>query len=205
MLLNIGPHKLNNASLMDPSVDQMLGMEKVNVLYTDPPWGEGNMKYWVSLAQKQTGKPFQQTTYADLLARIAGFAARYVDGYVFVETGVKWGDQVMKALEPVCHKLAIQTMQYRSGAKLLECVLVSGVTDPAYPALSLDVSGLRGAALPKAVVASVATPGGIVFDPCCGMGYTAKAAVNAGMRFRGNEVNRHRMQDTVDFLTKASK
>jgi len=38
--------------------------------------------------------------------------------------------------------------------------------------------------------------GGICLDPMCGMGFTAQAAVNRGMRFFGNELNLKRLEKT---------
>jgi predicted methyltransferase len=41
---------------------------------------------------------------------------------------------------------------------------------------------------------------GAVFDPCCGKGYTARAAVASGMMFRGIELNPKRAAVTVEWL-----
>ena len=37
----------------------------------------------------------------------------------------------------------------------------------------------------------------IVLDPCCGMGYSAQAALDYGFSFRGNELNRKRLDKTL--------
>lgn len=44
MIQTIGPHKVTNASVEQPEVDQMLVGERVSILYSDPPWGDGNLK-----------------------------------------------------------------------------------------------------------------------------------------------------------------
>lgn len=43
---------------------------------------------------------------------------------------------------------------------------------------------------------------GAVFDPCCGKGYTARAAVAAGMKFRGIELNPKRAAVTIGWLSR---
>jgi DNA modification methylase len=42
----------------------------------------------------------------------------------------------------------------------------------------------------------------IVLDPMCGMGYTAQATVDAGLSFRGNELNQKRLEKTIKRLQK---
>ena len=59
------------------------------------------------------------------------------------------------------------------------------------------VRRLRGKDLPILAVAPFAVPGGIILDPMCGMGYTAEAAKSNRMRFRGNELNQHRLDKTI--------
>ena len=60
---------------------------------------------------------------------------------------------------------------------------------------------MAGVAVVRAVRV-VLVPGGVVLDPCCGKGFTARAAVAAGMRFRGVELNPARAEVTVAWLSK---
>lgn len=52
----------------------------------------------------------------------------------------------------------------------------------------------------EAVVGPLATPGGILLDPLCGMGLQARTALKFGMRFRGNELNEVRLAKTIMHL-----
>src|SRR5215813_12911284 len=203
-MTTIGPHKVTCGSLISPAVDAMLAGERVNILYSDPPWGDGNLAYWQTMNRKMTGAIVPQVKHSELYDRILQLIARYVDGFVFVETGLRWRDYVMDRLRGAgLVNLSAHGLKYRSGSKQLENVLIAAGTSPAYQ-FNFNPSPYRGAELPRHVVASVATPGGIVFDPCCGMGYSARAAVAAGMQFRGNELNRKRLDKTIAFLTAAS-
>jgi len=205
MIQTIGQHKITNDSIESPIIDSMLAGEKVSVLYSDPPWGNGNLKYWVTMNKKMTGKEFKPLTYSALITRIVGLIHNYVNGHVFIETGPKWEKETIEAIQGLIKNIRVYRLQYRSGSNMLENVMIYGVTDTRHPMMQFDPSGMHGFEVPKQCIASVATPGGIVFDPCCGMGYSAKAAVRAGMRFRGNEFNAKRLQKTIDFLKSTVK
>jgi hypothetical protein len=200
MIQEIGPHKVTNESIESPLVDAMLSGERASVLYSDPPWGDGNLKYWATMNRKMTGKMHRPLTYAALVSRIVSLIEKYVDGHVFIETGPKWEAETVEALGGSLHGARVYRLKYRSGSKLLSNVLIYGVTDKRHSLMTFDPSEMCGPEVPRRCIASVASPGGIVLDPCCGMGYSAKAAVAAGMRFRGNEFNAKRLQKTVDFL-----
>ena len=55
----------------------------------------------------------------------------------------------------------------------------------------------------RAAITPFTTAGQTVLDPCCGMGYTAKFALENNLIFRGNEINGKRLQCTIDKLEKA--
>ena len=199
MITTIGNHKITCQSIESPEVDAMLSGEKVRVLYSDPPWGDGNMKYWVTMNKKMTGKAFSPLSYDQLLTRIEQLIDRYVDGFVFIETGPRWVDQLLQRFERRYFGVQSVSMKY-SGKHV--CWLVGASTSRAYkyPADFQALGKLTGAPVPRTAVGAVSVPNGIVLDPCCGMGYTARAAVAAGMRFRGNEFNAKRLQKTINFL-----
>jgi len=204
-MIVIGKHKVTCGSLISPEVDAMLAGERVDVLYSDPPWGDGNLAYWQTMNRKMTGAETPQVKHDELYDRIMGLVRAYVDGYVFIETGLRWKDYVIQRfLDAGLVRLSSFPLTYRSGAKLMENVLVCASASLLIPEFTFCPSPYRGAELVRRVVGSVARPGGIVLDPCCGMGYTARAAVAAGMQFRGNELNQARLDKTIAFLKKST-
>lgn len=205
MIHRIGEHMVAHESIESPVLDEMLGGERVHVFYSDPPWGDGNLKYWATINRRMTGREFAPLSYSSLVARIVSLIASHVDGHVFVETGPKWERETKDALSSVLHSVVTYPLKYRSGGDLLPNVLLYGVTGEQHATMKFDPSGMHGYEVPKRCVAAVKTPGGVVLDPCCGMGYSAKAAVAAGMRFRGNEFNEQRLQKTIAFLRKSSQ
>lgn len=201
-ILAIGPHKVSHASIEDPVVDALVGDSRVRVLYVDPPWGDGNMKYWCTLNKKHTGAEYSPLTFSALLARIIELAKRYVDGYVFIENGPRWEVMIIDGLQRAGFYNVGKFDTKYAGKQKLRCPVMYATTDSRL-SLKGDFSQLSGAALPREVLKTVGTPQGLVLDPCCGMGYTARAAIDAGMHFRGNEFNAKRLSKTIKILEKS--
>jgi hypothetical protein len=198
-MFKIGLNKLTNFSVEKPEVSSLFeGEPKASILYSDPPWGEGNMKFWTALMAKQTGcaRP-EAIHFSTLLERVIQLAIMHSSGMVFIENGVQWENQVAETMERGgLHGVEISRTLYSDGPMCFVSGAIRGTTHSGYK----PPYGMKGAALPAHCVQHHAVKGGIVFDPCCGMGYTAKAAHKAGMRFFGNELNPARLRKTVNFL-----
>lgn len=196
--MKVGLHKLTCAGIEDPAVERMLEGERVDILYCDPPWG--NTRYWATINKKMTGRYNEPISHEALLNRIFELADRFVSGHVFLETGKRWGDQVAELMGDHCAGVSTFPMLYKAGGRTLGSILVHGVNGPA-PPFTFDPTGRHGYQVVRDIIANVATPGGIVLDPCCGTGFTALAAIEAGMAFRGNEVNAKRIATTRALLS----
>src|SRR5262249_26125837 len=147
-MTTIGPHKVTCGSLISPAVDAMLASERVNILYSDPPWGDGNLAYWQTMNRKMTGAIVPQVKHSELYDRILQLIARYVDGFVFVETGLRWRDYVMERLRAAgLVNLSAHGLKYMSGSKQLENVLIAAGTSAAYR-FNFDPSPYKGRARP---------------------------------------------------------
>ena len=208
-VLSIGPHRVTNASLDHRVLDAMLeDFGDVRVLYVDPPWGDRMMKYFATLNAKQTGEIVVPIPFDALLDRVFDLARRYVNGFVCMETGAKGVHGVVRAFDGA-GLYGIEVFQSTYGTNR-ECDVVIGATSVSYADEKIKtvvspVEGklLTGVAVPKYVLGRLGGDGCGVLDPCCGMGYTAKAAVHNRMRFAGNELNAKRLQKTINFLTKS--
>lgn len=44
-IINVGKHKVRHGDVND-DLSPLLGNDKIRLMYSDPPWGEGNIKYW---------------------------------------------------------------------------------------------------------------------------------------------------------------
>ena len=203
MITEIGTHKVRKGLIRD-GIDDLMGSEKADLIYTDPPWGEGTMKYWQTLNQKDTGAEPQDITYESYMNDMFGIIAKYAKGAICIEYGVKWADDLIDRASRFGLKYgATVELLYRTGSKIAPCHLhFFGNQEPITlsPSLLADVYHTRGYTTLQKVFNHTAVPGGIVLDPTCGLGYTAKAAVEFGMKFRGNEMNAKRLQKTIERL-----
>lgn len=201
-IMHYGKHKVTNASIADTDIDNMLQNERVSILYSDPPWGDGNLNYWATMNQKMNGQKVTQLTYDQLIFRLNQLIHTYVDGYVFIETGVRWENELAKALEQTTKEIKIFRTLYRSGSRILENSLIAGVTNARYH-INANPTGMTGYPVPLHCIQSCNVSNGVVLDPCCGLGYTARAAIECNLSFRGNEFNLKRLQKTIAILQKS--
>lgn len=197
--INVGKHVLNCDSIERVDFKELLGGKKAHIFYSDPPWGDGAMKYWVTLNKKDTGIAYEPMTYGRLLEVLVRIVKENVDGYVFIETGKRWEEQTRIALESFAYNVRVHNTFYKCGTKFNPCVLFSCSTRPEL--FFVDVlDGLYGLAQVKRAIKSVAVPNTILLDPMCGMGYSARTAKEYDMIFVGNEFNAKRLLKTKEKL-----
>ena len=191
--ITLGPHQLLCGDVAQGDVARLMGVERAAVVYSDPPWGEGNLRYWRTMAH-DPALPRWEDFRGQWCAAVA--CAITPDAAVFVEMGERWADDFATNLAAVGIAVTHRWIVQYGHPTRPNVLLYAG---PALPT-GFDPSALSGPALPRACVAAVARPGAIVLDPCCGKGYTARAAVAAGMHFRGVELNALRLEVTERWL-----
>jgi len=129
MIQQFGIHKVTNANVADPIVREMLRGEVVDILYSDPPWGEGNAKYWATIAKRHMGQDVRQIPCREILTNIFGLVKRHVRGHVFIEYGCKWQEELMGLF---VSNVRCFHRQYYAGSRLLPCITVYGSTSPEF-------------------------------------------------------------------------
>ena len=203
MVERIGRHRVRVGSLVD-GIDELMCGDKATVFYCDPPWGNAMLKFFQTLRKKQTGVDKQPVDNDRFLAALGTSAKQYARGPVFVEYGLKWADQVIRAMV-ACGLLHIDTLDvwYGSGKSRRPMHLHVFTAGAAFELSAGHRSAIQSTQAGPMVIESLrpyVVEGGIVVDPCCGFGYTAKAAVHHGMRFYGNELNDARLERAREFL-----
>ena len=215
MIKQIGIHRVQNKDVTAlNAIATLMQEEKACMMYSDPPWGEGNIKYWATMNKKMTGNENIPATLENFLQAVFDAGRDHVTDYMLIEYGIRWREQIIqKGKEAGYAHLAVINIQYRGGK--------NGGLLP----LDLHVFAKNGNNLPDNYIESVLDSSGfdcvmkafepiakqmkakygnpIVLDPCCGMGYTAQASINTGMAFRGNELNSKRLDKTIARLNKA--
>lgn len=205
-LIEIGPHRVRHGDLRDEgAIDELMQGEVADFIYGDPPWGGGNLNYWQTLNKKHTGAEPRRVEYEDFQNIYFSTLAQYSSDVVVVEYGEGWRQDIINFGEAHGLKHAGHaTSFYTSKNQPLDVHLFSkSGTAELTNKFKATCYNNKGYALVREVF-KLLCPGGAttVLDPTCGMGYGARAAMEFGLVFRGNELNRHRLQKTIDRLSK---
>lgn len=201
MIKTIGEHKVRSGSIMNGIGDLMSG-KKADIFFSDPPWGQGNLGYWNTMKKKQTGSGVNDVDNEDFLKKFFETVHRYAKGIVLVYYGVKYREDFARlAVKSGLINRGLVTVGYKGDGKVYPMDLhifskSKGVRVPSEFAKSLR--GKYSGDLAEAIVAPFAVKDGILLDPCCGQGTMAYAAIQNGMKFRGNELNEKRAKDTSE-------
>jgi len=204
MIQEIGRHKVKLGNVMS-GIDDLMDGEMADLIYSDPPWGEGNLKYWETMRVKMDKAPERSPDIKldSFLETIFGIGQKYAKNVMLVEYGIKWENELKSMAQSFGFQcLCTLTTQYKSGSKLLPMHLHVFAKHPVPISKEWcdSVVDTYGYTTISSAVKGFVTPGGILLDPCCGMGYSAQAAVDTGMVFRGNEMNSTRLNKTIKRL-----
>lgn len=176
---------------MERALEALEG-ERADIVYCDPPWGPGLLRYFRTL----NGEPDADPSWPEFLELLAQVIVGCVapGGHIFIEMGEQWADELAAAMAAAGAPESGRWTCYYSSPKRPQVVWYSG------PGTTTDPSGLSGVKMTHTALAGVARLGALVFDPCCGKGMTAKCALRLGMRFAGVELNPARARVTQDIL-----
>lgn len=204
-IIKVGSHRVRHGDMFD-DLDELFDGVKADMFYSDPPWGEGHIRYWQTMNQKMNGAERRDTDLQSFLHRIFEVAMEYTkdDAVLFFEYGCRWHDEFKQmAKEHGLIHLCSTEMLYGSTHRPLIGMVFdkdgSHVLPDGYQESVYHTSGYNSlvAAMEPFVQGAES-----VFDPCCGLGYTARFAVEHGMKFYGNEINRKRLDKTIERLSK---
>lgn len=206
MIFKIGNHRLKHGNIMD-GIDDLMAGEKAHFIYSDPPWGQGNLRYWQTMNNKMTGADKRDVEYAEFLLHFFKTIQKYSADKVVLEYGCQWNaDIVEMAIQHGFKHNGSTVCYYKSGANLRPCDLhfLSKTSD-----IHLTDEFKKGCTqkedlnLVQYIFNYLDIPeNGICLDPMCGMGFTAQSAINRGMTFYGNELNLKRLNKTKARLEK---
>lgn len=204
-VLEVGRHRVVCGDLESTDVAQLMAnTSKAAVIYSDPPWGAGNLRYWRTMNQQElegNGPERWQRFLAAFGRTVAAHLAQ--DGVLFAEMGMRWENDLIGAMagHGLLHR-GIWKVQYGS-PKRPNLLLAFTWPDCSKPEFC-DVNGKDGLDVVMSAVFPVRRPGGILLDPCCGLGNSAAVAMETGMVFRGMELNPARLARTVELLQKGT-
>jgi len=205
MITSIGRHKVRCGDIMT-GIDDLMDGKKADFIYSDPPWGQGNLRYWQTINKRHTGLEPNQINYAEFLPLYFKIVSKYLKDLCVIEYGVSWRDDVIRVgREAGLTHAGVFTSLYQASKLLpldIHVFSKSGEVDlpDEFESKCLE---LRGVSLVKYIFSALLPHGSqMVLDPMCGMGYTAQAAIDNGLAFYGNELNSTRLAKTIKRLEK---
>lgn len=212
-VFDLPPHRVTNHDVMkwEKEIAPVLMQgEKAHLFYSDPPWGQGNLKFWETMNVKNNeGVTRPENDHGQFVENIFRIAKQYTHpaGWVIIHYGIKWRQEIIQlGARYGMHLVDVIDVAYRGGGKVLPqdmyvFSLSKGMSLP--PSYKEQVTGTLGYKNIKVSGEPLSAPGKILLDPCCGKGYAAQLAIDTGMRFRGNELNQYRLNDTIKRIKKA--
>lgn len=206
MITNIGKHRVRHGNVMD-GIDDLMAGEKADFIYSDPPWGQGNLRYWQTMNNKMNGAEKRDVTYHDFISHYFGLIAKYAKDKCVIEYGCQWNEDIVKMAESngfIHHGSTV--CYYKAGSTIRPCDLhfLSKGSPVVLTEEFKEACGVKqDLDLVEYIFDYLDVPSdGVCLDPMCGMGFTAQAALNMGMRFFGNELNYKRLEKTKARLAK---
>jgi len=190
----IGRHRVLCGDSTTGAVRTLMGDEKADVVYTDPPWGQALLTSFATMAKITPRLPWRG--FVDELARVIVEAAK-PGAPIFVEIGTRWEKDVLAAM-------GLYGMSLRRRWEV-----TYGPNKDPRPSLLLlfgaDVevtmpTPAHGEPVTRAALAAVVREGTVVLDPCTGLGMTARVTHSLGGAFRGVELNPERLERTAVWL-----
>jgi hypothetical protein len=181
-------HRISIRDIMFDNLDDLFKGEKAGCLYSDPPWGAGNLKYWRTMNEQKD----HVVDWFQFLVRIKFLYERHVKGPLFLETGLRFETDLVKVFGKTDAKYEIV---YGSSSKKLPNILLCWGAVP-----GKSPAGMTGFDVPFTVLSSLPSIPQIVFDCCVGLGTTAKVCKKIGAICYANELNRKRAERTMKIL-----
>lgn len=195
-LYQCGDHLLACGDLLKGHFQEFFGNMDYHWIYGDPPWGQGNAKYW----RTRNNQRDVEARWGELMDRWCDVSSRAKRG-VFGEMGTRWEHELpARMLERGWEKVHQYTVTY--SAQRLPCLLQVFLPrgqnwipyDPeqemlhAFPVVQRAFLNMQ--------------PGETVADPCMGLGNTLRAGHERGMKVIGTELNPERLAHCLKWCTK---
>ena len=193
----IGRHRLLCGDVTEGAALALMGEERADVIYSDPPWGPGMLRTFATMNSPGSSPRLGWGSFLGSFCRsVADF--RKPDAPVFVEMGNRWTKDLCDAMAGEgLYWMRTWEVTYGSKSDPRPSALMLfgphdvGVTMPSVP---------HGEAVTVAALSAVVQPETIVLDPCTGLGMTARVTHRLGGQFRGTELNASRLERTANWL-----
>jgi DNA modification methylase len=201
MIYQIGKHRVKHGNIMD-GIDDLMQGEVADFVFSDPPWGQGNLRYWQTMNKKMTGAERIEIDYSQFMERYFQIVAKHVKDVIVIAYGQRWHQDVIDYAAKAGFKWGGSAKSFYSAELLpLDVHLFSKSGTQHVNQAFIDACALKEAVVVRELF-KVCCPkdAKIILDPMCGLGITSRSAVAIGAAFRGNELNAARLAKTINFL-----
>ena len=194
-------HTVRHGDILDENIKNLTTPKSIDLYYSDPPWSSGNLKYWQTINKKQNrDAEFSKTTDEDVfLARLMDLVDHYAKDLVVLEYSKKY-EALEKAIKAKGFHISCIAASVYNHQNLKHVIVFAGRKPRS---LAIELHRYKGLTLVNHIFSCLEPllpEDATVMDLCCGMGYTAKAAIKRGWTFVGNEINKNRLQKTIKAL-----
>lgn len=206
-VITIGPHRVRHGDLRDEgAIDELMQGEVADFIYGDPPWGAGNLNYWQTLNKKHTGAvpvKVDYDSFQDLYFKTVFDCTKDV---AIIEYGQRWREGIIAMAEGMgFHHIGVTDSTYTSQRMPMDVHMLSksGNAEMTNEVRACCFNYFGYKLVREMFKILVPKETAIVMDPTCGMGWTARACIENGIAFRGNELNSKRLSKTIARLEKS--
>jgi len=199
-VIEIERHRLIHGDItISSTIETLMSGEDADLIYSDPPWGPGNQKYWHTMNRKGSLPRTDWDHFIECFVRICALY-RKQDAPVFIEMGLRWTDQLDELMRRYGMNMVKRWETYYGDKR-----------KPNKTTLALFGSELKDIMMPDpphgepctlSILKEYVKPGMIVLDPCTGLGMTARLTHTLGGTFCGSELNLKRLEKTANWLRK---
>lgn len=193
-----GPHKFSCFDIEKVDVSDVMNIpSEVHMVYSDPPWNAGNARYWRTFSKLdgEIGNKVDWGMFIDAFCKQVSSVRAF---NVFVEQSKKHIDVNIKRM--IANEFPAYINKWDVFYNTIHPNVLIYFSD--FGHFTGDPSGMKNTAMTRHVFENIAEAGKIVFDPCVGLGMTARMAHEFDMICYGNELNPTRLKKTLEWFGK---
>ncbi len=177
----------NDDALTHTFNPNLLAVEKFDFLYTDPPWGQGMIKWFNRLTEP--GKKNKELNFDSFLIHFLTNISSFIKGELVIEMGNNWTPQVINALRLCDYTVhEVITQKYNKGTS--KAVYANRQSLPSFNFSDAYMKGGQKAVL---AILEIVKPRNIV-DPFMGVGRNYKACKKLNVDYYGVELSKERFK-----------
>lgn len=202
-ILKIKEHKLLNGDITKGSIDHLMANEQFDILYSDPPWGLGNLRFWNTMNAKMNNIDRSEVNWENFVSEFCRIINRYSKdtSVILIEMGVRFSDHFKNTVESKTQfrMKQIFNTRYRGGGKLLPLHIMYFAYENPLGFNESIITDTYGDDCTDKILQQCAYKNAVILDPCCGFGRTLRMAHKYNMIFRGNEINKKRLDKAIKY------